>query len=151
MVCGSFASKKCGNGTCLVDGMKKIISLTLLALVLILTSCATPRPPQVFHNTDQTALVVQSLDLHTGQMVLPAASAPEQNDQMLTTAKSLPQHQTAVVILENYTEVKLGNQYRERGTPWFVALRGLGYEHIIFVQGNNVANPDGLITLAEYF
>ena len=131
--------------------MKKFISLLLAAIPLILTSCATPRPPVAFHNTDSTALVIQSLDLHTCQMVQPAATVREANDLVLTQAKALPQHQTAVVILENYTEPELGDQYRDRGTPLFVALRELGYEHIIFVQGNNVADPNGLITLAEYF
>jgi hypothetical protein len=32
----------------------------------------------------------------------------------------------------------------------FVGLRYLGYQHIVFLQGRGVANPDGLITLAEY-
>jgi hypothetical protein len=61
------------------------------------------------------------------------------------------QRQTAVVILENYTEPRIGWQYRERGTSWFVGLRGLGYQHIVFLRGTGVANPEGLITLVEYF
>jgi len=131
--------------------MKKYISRMLATLPLILTSCATPRPPVAFHNTDNTALVIQSLDNATCQMVQPAATVREGNDLVLTQAKALPQHLTAVVILENYSEPQLGEQYRERGTPLFVALRELGYEHIVFVQGNNVSDPNGLITLAEYF
>jgi len=131
--------------------MRKFISLMLATVPLILTSCATPRPPVAFHNTDSTALVIQSLDTRTCQMLQPKATVREGNDLVLTQAKALPQHQTAVVILENYTESQLGEQYRDRGTPLFVALRGLGYEHIVFVQGNNVSDPNGLITLAEYF
>jgi hypothetical protein len=69
----------------------------------------------------------------------------------MTIAQSLPQRTTAVVILENYTEPKLGDQYRDRGTPLFINLRALGYEHIVFVQGQNVADTNGMITLAEYF
>ena len=84
-------------------------------------------------------------------MVQPTTSVPESNDLVLSKAETLPQHQTAVVMLENYTERRLGEQYRDRGTTWFVALRELGYKHIVFVQGNNVSDPDGLITLAEYF
>lgn len=131
--------------------MKNFISLTLAALPLILTSCATPRPPVAFHNTDSTALVIKSLDNQTCQMLQPAASGLAGNDLILTKAQALPQHQTAVVILENYTEPEMGKQFRDRGTPLFVALRGMKYEHIVFVQGNNVSDPNGLITLAEYY
>ncbi|MDD5140783.1 MAG: hypothetical protein PHY43_11050 [Verrucomicrobiales bacterium] len=131
--------------------MKKFISLMLAALPLILTSCTTPPPPLVFHNTDSTALVIKSLDSGTCQMLQPTASAPGDNRQILTKAESLPQHQTAVVILENYTERRMGEQFRDRCTPLFIALRGLKYEHIIFLQGNNVSDPNGLIILAEYF
>lgn len=130
--------------------MNKNIYLTLAALPLLLVSCATPPPPQVFRNTDSTALVIKSLDNTTCQILQPTASAPAANDQTINQAKLLPQHQTAVVILENYTEPKLGDQYRDRGTPLFINLRALGYEHIVFVQGQNVPDPNGLITLAEY-
>jgi hypothetical protein len=131
--------------------MKKFALLMLAALPLILSSCATPPPPQVFHNTDNTAVVIRTTDTTTGQLLQPTMSMPSAKDLILAKVQTLPQHQTAVVILENYTEPYLGDQYRQRGTPWFVALRGLGYGHIVFVQGNNVTDPNGLITLAEYF
>ena len=72
--------------------MKKIISLTLAALPLILTSCATPRPPVAFHNTDNTALVLKSLDSATCQMLQPTMSGQSGNELVLTKAQSLPQH-----------------------------------------------------------
>jgi hypothetical protein len=129
----------------------KIINATaLVALAITLTSCATPPPPQAFHNTDNTALVIASLDDKTCQMVEPAASNREGNDNVLALAKVLPQHLTAVVMLENYTEPQIGDQFRDRGTAWFVGLRYLGYQHIVFLQGNGVASPEGLMTLAEY-
>jgi hypothetical protein len=130
--------------------MKKIYILVLAALPVILSSCATPPPPQAFHNTDNTALVIRSLDESTCQMVQPAPSKREGYDDILALAKALTQHQTAVVILENYTEPEIGSQFRDRGTPLFVGLRNLGYQHIVFVQGAGVANPEGLITLANY-
>ena len=130
--------------------MKIIYSLALAGLAIMLTSCATPQPPQAFHNTDSTALVIKSLDDNTSQMMQPAVSSRENNDKLLAKAMTLPQRQTAVVILENYTEPQIGEQFRDRGTPLFVGLRNLGYQHIVFVQGMGVANPDGLITLAEY-
>jgi len=130
--------------------MKIFGSLTLFGMAIMLTSCVTEPPPQAFYNTDGTALVIKSLDDRTCQMVEPKASVKEDNDKVLAEAMTLPQHQTAVVILENYTEPQIGEQFRYRGTPLFVALRNLGYQHIVFVQGMGVANPDGLMTLAEF-
>ena len=69
---------------------------------------------------------------------------------VLAKAMALPEHQAAVVILENYTEPQIGEQFRDRGTALFVGLRNLGYQHIVFLQGNGIANPEGLMTLAEY-
>jgi|SRR6267378_1013324 len=131
--------------------MKKFILMFAAMLpVIFLTSCATPPPPVAFHNTDSTALVIKSLDGQTSQMLQPSTSSRAKNDQILSIAQTLPQHQTAVVMLENYTEPRLGQQFRDRGTHLFICLRSLGYQHIIFVQGQNVPDPNGLITLAEY-
>jgi len=123
-------------------------SLAMLALAVSLSSCATPS--RAFHNSDETALVIQSWDNQMCQMLQPSTSARESNDQLLAGATALPQHQTAVVILENYTEETFGDQFRDRGTPWLVGLRNLGYEHIVFLQGLDVANPEGLTTLVRY-
>ena len=131
--------------------MKIGTSMALAALAISLTACATSRPPQAFHNTDNTAVIIDSLDDKTGQMLEPTVSGREKNDAVLAKAVGLNQHQTAVVILENYDEPQIGLEYRIRGTPWFVGLRGLGYEHIVFLQGRGVANPEGLVTLTEYF
>ena len=125
------------------------ISLILLALAVGVTSCATPS--RAFHNTDSTALVIESLDSQTSQMLQPNTSARKSNDQLLAEARALSQHQTAVVILENYTEEEIGGQFRDRGTPWVVGLRNLGYQHIVFLQGLGVANPEGLITIVQYY
>jgi len=131
--------------------MKISTPMALAALAISLTSCATSQPPQAFHNTDNNAVVIDSLDDKTSQMLEPTASGREQNDLVLANAMHVSKRQTAVVILENYDEPQIGVEYRIRGTPWFVGLRGLGYEHIVFLQGRGVANPEGLITLTEYF
>jgi hypothetical protein len=130
--------------------MNKRIFLALAALPLILTSCATPNPPVAFHKTDNTALVVKSFDGRTCQMLQPTASAKEENDKLLDQARSFQQHQTAVVILENYTESRMGGQFNVRGTEWFVGLRGLGYEHVYFLQGNGATDSEGLPIIFQY-
>ena len=123
-------------------------TLALVALAVTAISCATA--PEAYQTTDHTALVIQTSDGQTGQMIQPTASAKEGNDQVLAEAAALPQHQTAVIILENFNEEKLGDEFRDRSTPWIVGLRNLGYEHIIFLQGLGIASPDGLATLVEY-
>jgi hypothetical protein len=130
--------------------MKKTFLLFAAALPVLLTSCATSRPPQAFHNTDSSALIVESLDNRSCQVIAPTAMAKAENALVLAQARSFAQRQTAVVILENYSEPRLGPQFRDRTFAWFVGLRGLGYQRIVFLQGNGTTNPDGLPTLAEY-
>ena len=130
--------------------MKIINTLALTALALTLTSCATPPPPQSFHNTDNSALVIKSLDDSTCQMLQPEISGTEKNDALLAKAMNFAKHQDAVVILENYNDPNFGPEFRDRGTAWFVALRHLGYEHIVFLQGKGVNDPEGLTTLVQY-
>ncbi len=130
--------------------MKISIATALLALPILLTSCATPPPPQAFHKADQTALVIDSLDGNTCRLVQPTITDKEQNDQALTEANKLPQHDTAVVILENYNEPQPGAEFRDRSVSLFVGLRGAGYKNIVFLQGKGVSDPEGLITLAKY-
>jgi len=126
------------------------MAMALAALALASSSCTTPQPPQVFHPNSSGALVIDSLDANTCKLLQPAAAGPRSNDSALAEALALPQHNEAVIILENYTEPTFGEQFRNRGTSWFVGLRNLGYQRIVFLQGNGVANPDGLITLVEY-
>ena len=130
--------------------MKKVLLLAILGLPLLLNSCATPPPPTAYHGTDTTALVIDNIDGRTSRILQPTPSTNVGNEQILTVAKALPQHQTAVIILENYTEAQVGDQFRNRGTPWFIGLRCLGYEHIVFLHGNGNNNPEGLIELAKY-
>jgi len=130
--------------------MKKIILGLTAALPLILSSCATSQPPQAFHNTDHSALIVESLDGASCAVVAPTAITRINDSNLLDQARNFPQHQTAVVILENYSEPQLGHEFRDRTMGWFIGLRGLGYQHIVFLRGNGVNDPNGLPTLAEY-
>jgi hypothetical protein len=125
------------------------ISLALGALAVCLTSCVSPS--RAFHNADKTALVIQSFPNQTCQMLQPTVSAKKNIDELLGEAAGLSQHQTAVVILEEYYEEAIGDQFRDRGTPWITGLRRLGYANIIFLKGLGVANPEGLITIVQYY
>ncbi len=130
--------------------MKKTLLLALVIVPLIVSSCATARPPQAYHATDNSALVIESIDARTSRILLPTATGPVANGEILNTLKNPSAHRTVVVILENYSEPKVGTEFRDRGTPWFIGLRCLGFEHIVFLQGNGAGNPEGLVTLAKY-
>ncbi|HUC83767.1 MAG TPA: hypothetical protein VL970_01135 [Candidatus Acidoferrales bacterium] len=129
--------------------MKKTFLFLTAALPLLLSSCATPPPKQAYHNVDNSALIIQALDANTCQVLAPTATAREDNDRVLNQAKTFS-HQTAVVILENYSEPQLGHEFRDRSVAWFVGLRQLGYQRIVFLKGTGVTDPNGLVTLAEY-
>lgn len=130
--------------------MKKTTWLLAAALPLILSSCATAPQQQAFYNTDNSALIVESLDGRSCQVLAPTVTEREDNSRLLDQARTFPRHQTAVVILENYSEPQLGQEFRDRTFGWFVGLRGLGYQRIIFLRGNGVTEANGLPTLAEY-
>jgi len=129
--------------------MNICISLALGVLAVCLTSCASPS--RAFHNTDRSALVIESFPDQTCQIIQPTVSAKKSIDDILGEAAGLSQHQTAVVILEEYYEEEIGDQFRDRGTPWVVGLRRLGYANIIFLKGLGVPNPEGLITVVQYY
>ena len=122
--------------------------LALVALAVISTSCATS--PRTFHNDNNTALVIDSLDNQTCRMLRPDASVSEDNNQFLARAATLSKGETAVVILENYTESQIGDQFHDRGTYWLVSLRNLGYRHVVILQGQDIAELEGLKILADY-
>ncbi|HWY32356.1 MAG TPA: hypothetical protein VNX46_16455 [Candidatus Acidoferrum sp.] len=130
--------------------MKFAVLFGLLAVPFFLASCASPPPPQAFHNKDSTALVIDSLDDNTCEVIKPTPMGKQTSTQILKVARKFPQHQTAVVILENYNEPQPGSQFRSRATPLFISLRGAGYEHIVFLQGKGVNDPEGLIELVSY-
>src|ERR1700733_7119295 len=99
--------------------MKKTLLILTAALPVILSSCATSRPHQAFHNTDNAALIVESLDTRSCEVVAPTTIAKEENSLVLDQARSFAQRQTAVVILENYVEPQMGQEFRDRTLGWF--------------------------------
>src|ERR1700749_1446523 len=123
-----------------------------VGLPLMITSCASPAPaPPACTVQDESALIVEAyadpnaVDNSTKDKKGRALA------EVLEVARHLPQHRTAIVILENYSEASVGTEFRDRATSWFIGLRGIGYQHIIFVKGHGVPDPNGLPVVAEYF
>ena len=131
--------------------MKIGTPLALAALAVLSTSCATTQPPQSFHNSDNSAVIIDSLNDKRSQMLQPASTVWVDNDTFLVKAMKLSRPQAPAVTLQDYDESQVGLQYRIRGTPWYVELRGLEYEHFVFLRDTAFTNPGGLITLTQYF
>jgi len=131
--------------------MKISALMPLAALAILSSSCATTPPPQSLHNTDNSAVVIDSSHGKSSQMLQPATIVRQENDRILARAMKLSRDQNAIVILGSDDDSHGGLQYRIRGTPWFVELRGLDYEHAVLLQDTGVTIPEGLITLTEYF
>src|ERR1035438_61758 len=105
-----------------------------MVLSVLLSSCATGKStPQAFRNTDDSALIVESFDNRNSQDNAPTDKNDTAIARALNVARNLAQHRTAIVILENYSEPEIGVQFRNRATAWFVGLRGVGYQHIVFL------------------
>jgi len=130
--------------------MKKFLLLTL-ALPVMLCSCATSNVPQAYHPADHNALTIKSFDARTAQVLAPTLLAQTDSAKVLDQLKTMNHCSSVVVILENYNEAQPGPAFRDRSFGWFMGLRGLGYDHIVFLQGKGVDQTDGLTVLAEYF
>jgi hypothetical protein len=132
--------------------MNKTFFPLLAILPVLLTSCATPQPPppQVYRSGESPALVIDSLDDKTSRLLLPDITKDSLNETTVAQAKKLGKQPMAVVILENFHENQPGDEFRDRGVSWYVNLRSLGYERIVFLHGNGTPNPDGLVTLVKY-
>lgn len=125
--------------------------ITVVMALVMASGCSTPAPVRTYEHNDASAVIIRSFDSSWASLKTDSEFGPQRRiNQLLDLIKDLPVHKTAVVILENYTEPQPNEQFRDRGTPWFIALRALGYEHIVFLRGQNVPNPDGLVVLANY-
>jgi hypothetical protein len=130
--------------------MKKSLIIALAALPVFITACASPKPPVAFHGTDSNAVVIKCVDNRSSELIAPTPTGLEAHAQVMNKVSAVTGAKTAVVILENYNEEKVGDEFRNRSTPWFIGLRTLGYDHVVFLQGNGTDSPEGLATIARY-
>jgi hypothetical protein len=130
--------------------LKSLVPFGVLVPVLLCSCASEPVPLPAYTSADPSALIVESLDNHYAQIVAPTPMNKVESAAALEQLKKLPRRRTAIIILENYSEPTLGSEFRDRSMGWFIGLRGLGYEHIFFLKGKGVADPTGLLTLAEY-
>lgn len=121
-----------------------------LILPLMLCSCRTPGDVTSAPVSSHPSLVITSADSDSGQIILPQVLDPAPEPRVLDQARTFPARDIAIVILENYSEPQPGPLFQHRSVMWFMGLRNLGYQHIIFLRGHGVAAPEGLPVIARY-
>jgi len=95
--------------------------LALNGIAIISTSVCDP--VRAFHNTDNTALVINPGTYQTCQMLQPTPSAKEGNDQLLARAVALPPTiKQPWFISENiYRTGSLATKFRDAAPPGLLA------------------------------
>ena len=129
----------------------KMLILGLVVFVACLTACKTEHIVQIYQPSDPNAVLIRSVEGGRGQVLgARGTRANAENSELLDNLRALPAHHTAVVMLEHYTEPEPDLEFRDRATPWFVTLRLFGFENIVFLRGQSVDSPDGLMVVASY-
>jgi hypothetical protein len=129
----------------------KMLLPGFVVFVAILTGCKTEHVVQIYEPSDANAVLIRSVEGGRGQVLGEGGTrADAENSELLNNLRGLTAHHTAVVMLEHYSEPEPDLEFRDRATPWFLALRLLGFEHIIFLRGQSVDSPAGLTVVASY-
>jgi hypothetical protein len=132
--------------------MKKV-SASLLLVLLLATSCSTPRtaPTVRFTEQEQANLVVRYYTDDTSYVLKPAQTDGRflsilKKDAVLNVAKQQPGRDLAVVILIHYAA---DTEAATVQTKWRTLLGAAGYQRIVFLRANGGMQINGLPLLAS--
>ena len=129
------------------------VSASLLLLVLLATSCSTPRtrPAARFNGQDQANLIVRYYTDDTSYLLKPEAKdglflAVLNKDAVLEVAKRQPGRELAVVVLIHYSAESEAEAVKGK---WRSLLTEAGYRRVVFLRGRNGMQVNGLPVLAS--
>ena len=131
------------------------ISAPLLLVVLLLTSCATPRNPIAalprFSEEDQADLIIRYYSDDTSYVLKPVTTEGPfltifKKDAVLALAKQQPGRQLAVVALIHYGTESQADAVKH---DWTNLLTEAGYRRIVFLRARNSMKVNGLPVLAS--
>ena len=130
--------------------MKVSASLLLLFVLLLATSCSTPRFAQ-FSEQDQANLVVRYYTDDTSYVLKPMQKdgpflSVLKKDAVLNVAKRQPGRDLAVVILIHYAADAEASMVRNK---WRNLLTEAGYQRVVFLRANGGMQINGLPLLAS--
>ncbi len=129
------------------------ISASLLFVLLLGTSCSTPRTAEItrFKEQEKANLVVRYYTDDTSYVLKPqkmegAFLSILDKGAVLKVAKQQPGRELAVVILIHYTDEGQATAVKHE---WANLLTGVGYERVVFLRGLNGMRVNGLQVLAS--
>jgi hypothetical protein len=126
------------------------VSASLLFVLLLATSCSTPRTAR-FTEQDQANLVVRYYTDDTSYVLKPAQTDGRflsvlKRDAVLDVAKRQPGRDLAVVILIHYAADTEADTVK---TKWRSLLTGAGYQRVVFLSASGGMQINGLPLLAS--
>jgi hypothetical protein len=129
------------------------VSALLLFVVLLGTSCSTPRTSPIARFNEQEAadLVVRYYSDDTSYVLKPAKMEGPflsvfKQEAVLDVAKQQPGRELAVVILIHY---KYQSEIEAVRDKWTSLLTGLGYQRVVFLRALPSMQINGLPILAQ--
>jgi hypothetical protein len=126
------------------------VSASLLFLLLLATSCSTPRFAQ-FSEQEQANLVIRYYTDDTSYVLKPLQKdgpflSVLKKDAVLNVAKRQPGRDLAVVILIHYAADAEANTVQAK---WRSLLTEAGYQRVVFLRANGGMQINGLPLLAS--
>lgn len=137
-----------------MNSAMKDISVPLLLAMLLMTSCATPRPPEAalprFNEQDQADLIVRYYSDETSYVLKPKKTdgpflTIHDKNAVLDLAKQQPGRQLAVVVLIHYVIESDAERVKH---DWTTLLTQAGYRRVVFLRALNSMEVTGLPVLA---
>jgi hypothetical protein len=134
--------------------MMKETLVPLLLSTLLMTSCATSRPPEAalprFNEQAEADLIVRYYSDETSYVLKPKKTEGpfltiHDKHAVLDLAKKQPGHQLAVVVLIHYVIESDAEKVKH---DWTTLLIQAGYRRVVFLRALNSMEVTGLPVLA---
>jgi hypothetical protein len=142
------------QNNCEVNSVMAKISILLLLMMLLVTSCATSGPSQAavprFNEQDQADLIVRYYSDTTSYVLKPKKTEGpfltiHDKGAVLKLAKQQPGRQLAVVVLIHYV---IESEAERVKLDWTTLLTQAGYRRVVFLRAVNSMEVTGLPILA---
>jgi hypothetical protein len=134
------------------DAMIKV-SAVLLFVVLLATSCSTPRTARLarFNEQEQANLVIRYYTDDTSYVLKPEAKdgpflSVLNKEAVLEVAKRQPTRQLAVVIMIHHGAESELTEVKQK---WGTLLTEAGYQRVVILRASKGMQVDGLPVLAN--
>jgi hypothetical protein len=129
------------------------LSVLLLVLGLLATSCSTPRfsSETRFYEQDQASLIVRYYTDDTSYVLKPQARDGQfltvlNKEAIVELARQQTQRDLAVIVLIHYGSETQADSVKRK---WRESLATAGYQRVVFLRGRNGMSVNGLPIVAS--